>query len=188
MANPEYKPEMTSLDNMTVALYRTGLTIASVTSLIYSIERITGLQVLGVFYLPVFAAGIALSSANIHLYDPRFRWFFPLVGWLGFVILSFAYTLKVTTPFASTLADLSLGFFYAGAGMFALKESFCFRVIGLPLVPFLLCGSIFNRLLDFSSAEIYFLLPAAGLMTWLCIAKWGMPLHFDIGDKSLYGL
>ncbi|MCI5149251.1 MAG: hypothetical protein D3916_07680 [Candidatus Electrothrix sp. MAN1_4] len=188
MAHPKHTPNMTSLDNMTVALYRTGLTIAAVTSLVYSIERILGIQILGVFYLPVFAAGIALASANIHLYDSRFRWFFPFVGWIGFVILTFAYTLKGATPFASTLADLSLGFFYVGAGMFALKESFCFRIIGLPLVPFFLCASIFNRLLGFSSAEVYFLLPAGCLMTWLCIAKWRMPLHFDIGDKSLYSL
>ncbi|RWX46310.1 putative integral membrane protein [Candidatus Electrothrix aarhusensis] len=187
MANPEHTPEMSSLDNMTVALYRTGLTIAAVTALIYSIERIIGVQILGVFYLPVFAAGIALASADVHLYDPKFRWFFPFVSWIGFVILAFAYTLKGMSPLAETLANLSLGFFYVGAGMFALKESFCFRIIGLPLVPLFLCGSVLNRLLGFPSAEPYFLLPAALLLTWLVIAKWRMPLHFDIGDKSMYG-
>uniref|UniRef100_UPI004057B577 DUF2301 domain-containing membrane protein n=1 Tax=Candidatus Electrothrix sp. TaxID=2170559 RepID=UPI004057B577 len=189
MATPEHTPEMNSLDNMTVALYRTGLTIAAVAALIYSIERIIGVQILGVFYLPVFAAGIALASANVHLYDPKFRWLFPVVSWIGFIILAFAYVLKGTTPVATTLADLSLGFFYAGAGMFALKETFCFRIIGLPLVPLFLCGSVFDRLLSATStAEPYFLLPAAGLLTWLCVAKWRMPLHFDIGDKSFYSL
>jgi uncharacterized integral membrane protein len=188
MATPEHTPEMNSLDNMTVALYRTGLTIAAVTALIYSIERIIGVQLLGIFYLPVFAAGIALASADVHLYDPKFRWFFPFVSWIGFIILAFAYTLKGTSPLADTLADLSLGFFYVGAGMFALKESLCFRIIGLPLVPLFLCGSVLSRLLGFSAAEPYFLLPAALLLTWLVIAKWRMPLHFDIGDKSLYGL
>ncbi|MCI5164035.1 MAG: hypothetical protein D3917_18875 [Candidatus Electrothrix sp. AX5] len=140
------------------------------------------------FYLPVFAAGIALASADVHLYDPKFRWFFPFVSWIGFVILAFAYTLKGMSPLAETLANLSLGFFYVGAGMFALKESFCFRIIGLPLVPLFLCGSVLNRLLGSSSAEPYFLLPAALLLTWLVIAKWRMPLHFDVGDKSMYGL
>ncbi|MGB5684208.1 MAG: DUF2301 domain-containing membrane protein [Candidatus Electrothrix sp.] len=188
MANPEHTPEMSSLDNMTVALYRTGLTIAAVTALIYSVERIIGVQILGIFYLPVFAAGIALASADVHLYDPKFRWFFPFVSWIGFVILAFAYTLKGISPLADTLANLSLGFFYVGAGMFALKESFCFRIIGLPLVPLFLCGSVLNRLLGSSSVEPYFLLPAALLLTWLVIAKWRMPLHFDVGDKSMYGL
>ncbi|WP_339137992.1 MAG: DUF2301 domain-containing membrane protein [Candidatus Electrothrix sp. GW3-4] len=188
MATPEHTPEMNSLDNMTVALYRTGLTIASVSALIYSIEQLISVQILGAFYLPVFAAGIALASADVHLYDPKFRWFFPFVSWIGFIILAFAYTLKGTTPLADTLANLSLALFYVGAGMFALKESFCFRIIGLPLVPLFLCGSILNRLLGSSSAETYFLLPAALLLTWLCVAKWRMPLHFDIGDKSLYGL
>ena len=188
MASPEHTPEMNSLDNMTVALYRTGLTIAAVAALVYSIERILGVQLLGIFYLPVFAAGIALASADVHLYDPKFRWFFPFVSWLGFIILAFAYSLKGATPLADILADVSLGLFYVGAGMFALKESFCFRIIGLPLVPLFLCGSIMNRLLGFPAIEPYFLLPAALLLTWLCIAKWRMPLHFDIGDKSLYGL
>ncbi|XCN72507.1 MAG: DUF2301 domain-containing membrane protein [Candidatus Electrothrix aestuarii] len=188
MANPEHTPEMNSLDNMTVALYRTGLTIAALAALMYSFERIIGMQFLGIFYLPIFAAGIALASADVHLYDPKFRWFFPFVSWIGFIILAFAYAFKGKTPLAATLADLSLGLFYVGAGMFALKESFCFRIIGLPLVPLFLCGSIINRLLGFPTAEPYFLLPAALLLTWLCIAKWRMPLHFDIGDKSLYGL
>ena len=189
MATPEHTPEMNSLDNMTVALYRTGLSIAAVAALIYSIERVSGMQLLGVFYLPLFAAGIALASANVHLYDPKFRWFFPFVSWIGFIILAFAYALKGISPISAPLADVSLGFLYAGAGMFALKESLCFRIIGLPLVPLFLCCSILNRLLSASSnAEPYFLLPAAVLLTWLCVAKWRMPLHFDIGDKSLYGL
>ncbi|CAK8711508.1 Putative integral membrane protein [Candidatus Electrothrix laxa] len=188
MATPEHTPEMNSLDNMTVALYRTGLTIAALAALIYSIERIIGVQILGVFYLPVFATGIALASADVHLYDPKFRWFFPFVSWIGFVILAFAYTLKGTSPLADTLANLSFGFFYVAAGMFALKESLCFRIIGLPLVPLFLCGSILSRLLGAASSEPYFLFPAALLLTWLVIAKWRMPLHFDIGDKSMYGL
>ncbi|MCI5132109.1 MAG: hypothetical protein D3904_11445, partial [Candidatus Electrothrix sp. EH2] len=69
-----------------------------------------------------------------------------------------------------------------------LKETFCFRIIGLPLVPLFLCCSVLNRLFGFFFVEPYFLLPAAFLLTWLCIAKWRMPLHFDIGDKSLYSL
>lgn len=187
MATPEHTPEMNSLDKMTVALYRTGLTVAAVTALVYSIERIIGIQILGVFYLPVFATGIALASANVHLYDPKFRWLFPFVSWIAFVILAFAYALKEAT-FADTLAQISLGFFYVSAGMFAVKESLCFRIIGLPLVPLFLCCSILSSLFGFSTAEPYFLLPAAFLLTWLCGAKWRMPLHFDIGDKSRYGL
>jgi len=188
MATPEHTPEMSSLDNMTVALYRTGLTIAAVIALVYSIERILNVQILGVFYLPLFAAGIALASANVHLYDPRFRWFIPFMSWIGFMILAFAYTLKNSDPTGDILANLSLGFFYVGASMFAVKESLCFQITGLPTVPLFLCGSALSRLFGFSSAEPYFLLPAALLLTWLVIAKWRMPLHFDVGDKSMYGL
>ena len=188
MATPEHTPEMSSLDNMTVALYRTGLTIVALAALIYSIERIFDVRILGVFYLPVFALGIALASANVHLYDPRFRWLMPFMSWIGFIILAFAYTLKNSGPTGDILANLSLVFFYIGASMFAVKESLCFQITGLPTVPLFLCGSALSRLFDFAAAEPYFLLPAALLLTWLVIAKWRMPLHFDVGDKSMYGL
>ncbi|MCW5202174.1 MAG: DUF2301 domain-containing membrane protein [Candidatus Electrothrix communis] len=188
MATPEHTPEMSSLDNMTVALYRTGLTIVASAALLYSIERILGVRILGAFYLPVFALGIALASANVHLYDPRFRWFMPFMSWIGFTILAFAYTLKNSGSTGDILANLSLGFFYVGASMFAVKESLCFQITGLPTVPLFLCGSALSRLFGFTTAEPYFLLPAALLLTWLVIAKWRMPLNFDVGDKSLYGL
>lgn len=189
MATPEHTPEMKPLDNLTVVLYRTGLSIAALAALIYSIERILGFRLLGDFYLSCFACGIALASADVHLYDPRFRWFIPLMSWIGFMLLAFAYSLKGSgSPAEHVLEAVSLGFFYIGASMFAVKESFCFKITGLNLVPLLLCGTAFSRLLKAPGIEPYFLLPAAFLFTWMVVAKWRMPLHFDVGDKSYYVL
>jgi uncharacterized integral membrane protein len=55
-------------------------------------------------------------------------------------------------------------------------------------VPLLLCGTALSRLLKAPLVEPYFLLPAAFLFTWMAVAKWRMPLHFDVGDKSYYVL
>ncbi len=187
MATPEHTPKMEPLDNMTVVLYRTGLTVTALATLLYSFERIIGLEILGVFYLPFFAVGVALASADVHLYDPRFRWLIPFMGWVGFMLLSFAYALKGAGS-VYILETLSLGFFYLATAMFAVKESFCFQIKGLNLVPFLLLGAVLCRLFRFTALEAYVLIPAAFLLTWLVIAKWRMPLHFDVGDKSRYVL
>ncbi|MCI5224092.1 MAG: hypothetical protein D3924_15830 [Candidatus Electrothrix sp. AR4] len=187
MATPKHTPDMEPLDRMTVVLYRTGLSIVALTTLLYSIERIIGLEILGVFYLPFFAIGIALAAADVHLYDPKFRWFIPFMAWIGFMLLSFAYVLKESGS-VHILETFSLAFFYLAAAMFAVKESFCFQIKGLNLVPFLLLGSVLCRMFHIALLEPYLLVLAALLLTWLVIEKWRMPLHFDIGDKSRYVL
>ncbi|CAK8724429.1 Putative integral membrane protein [Candidatus Electronema aureum] len=185
MANPEHTPEMASLDRLTVVLYRSGLSLFALSSALEAAELLSGVSILGRWHLPLTAAGAAIASANIHLYDPRFRWFFPLMSWLGLIVLAF--TLPVQSPeIAKQLSVFSLAFFYAGAGMFAVKEYFCFRIPGLQLMPLLLAGAVLLRWSGLAAAEGTFLAVAALLYLWLAWAKWRMPLHFDIGDKSMY--
>ena len=176
---------MEPLDRLTVVLYRSGLSLFALVSALESAELLFGVRILGEWHLPLIAAAAATASANIHLYDPRFRWFFPLMSWLGFIALAF--TLPLHTPnLISFLANLSLALFYAGAAMFAVKEYFCFRIPGLPLMPLLLGGAVLLRWAGFSAGEGILLAAAALLYCWLAWAKWWMPLHYDIGDKSMY--
>jgi uncharacterized integral membrane protein len=185
MANPEHIPEMEPLDRLTVILYRIGLSLFAVSMTLEAIELLTGFSLLGRWYVPLAAMSAGLASANIHLYDPRFRWFFPLMSWLGFIVLAFA--LPVQSPeIARQLSVLSLAFFYAGASMFAVKEYFCFRIPGLPLMPLLLGMAVLLRFSGLAVGEGAFLAAASLLYVWLAWAKWRMPLHFDIGDKSMY--
>jgi uncharacterized integral membrane protein len=107
------------------------------------------------------------------------------MSWLGCILLGFS--LPIQSPAVKeTLAVFSLAFFYAGASMFAVKEYFCFRVPGLPLMPLLLGAALLLRWGGMQAAEGVFLAAAGLLYAWLSIAKWKMPLHFDIGDKSMY--
>jgi len=185
MANPEHTPEMEPLDKLTVVLYRSGLSLFALTTLLEAAELLAGVRILGAWHLPLIAAAAATASANIHLYDPRFRWFFPLMSWLGLTVLAFA--LPVQSPeLVRQLSVLSLAFFYAGASMFAVKEYFCFRIPGLPLMPLLLGTAALLRWGGMAGAEGVFLAAAGLLYAWLTVAKWRMPLHFDIGDKSMY--
>ncbi len=185
MASPDHIPDMEALDRLTVILYRSGLSIFSLSIALEAIELLSGQSLLGSWYLPLVAASSGIASANIHLYDPRFRWFFPLVSWIGFIVLAFIVPVR-SPELAAWLSVLSLAFFYAGASMFALKEYFCFRVPGLPLMPIFLGGAVLFRWSGFSAGEGILLAVAALLYSWMAWAKWKMPLHFDIGDKSMY--
>ncbi|MGL1902570.1 MAG: DUF2301 domain-containing membrane protein [Fibrobacterales bacterium] len=187
MANPEHLPEMHSFDKMTVSLYRIGLVIVGLSSLIYSVEFFAEWSILGDWYLPIVAMGAALASANIHLYDPRFRWLIPLMSWIGLVI--FGISTRIDNVWFHEHAELAaLGFFYAGTGMMAFKEYFCFKIPGLPFVPFLFAFAIGAFLFSFDTAAYLAVGIASLLYSWLAVAKWTMPLHYDIGDKDQYGV
>jgi uncharacterized integral membrane protein len=185
MANPEHTPAMEPLDRLTAALYRSGLSLFALSSALEALELLSGLPLLGRWHLPLTATGAAIASANIHLYDPRFRWLFPLMSWLGLIVLSFSLPVQ-SAVIRANLAVLGLAFFYAGASMFAVKEYFCFHIPGLPLMPLFLGCAVVLRWAGFPAGEGLTLAPAAALYVWLAWAKWRMPLHYDIGDKSAY--
>ncbi len=185
MADPNHIPQMTSLDRLTVVLYRVGLTLIALSSLWFALEGLLALSVLGRWYLPLLALGSTLTAANLHLYDPRFRWLMPMMSWLGLLALVFSAQFEVGRM--HMLLELAAqGAFYAGAAMFAMKEYYCFKIPGLPLVPFCLAAVIVCSLLGWSLAADLCLLLAASLYTLMALYKWRMPLHFDIGDKRNY--
>lgn len=181
MATPEHTPEMEPLDNLTVALYRFGLTLFALAALGRAAEQVVGLSIFGEWYIPFLAASAALASANLHLYDPFFRWMVPGMSWLGFVALAVAFTSD-----APVWLGLSKGFFYAGLGMMAVKEQFCFKIPGLMLVPVFLLLALILLWSDLERMAGIALGIAAVLYLVMVIAKWRMPLHFDIGNKQYY--
>jgi uncharacterized integral membrane protein len=184
MAHPEHKTPMEPLDKLTVILYRCGLTLFAGSAALKAVELLSGMLLLGIWYLPIMASGAALASANLHLYDPKLRWLVPCMSWLGFILLAFVLVLPVL--YTEALLLISTCFFYAGMGMLAFKEYFCFKIPGLPLVPFLLAGVLFFQAIGAGFAAGTVLAVAALLYLWMVWAKWRMPLSFDIGDKSYY--
>lgn len=188
MADPQHKPQMTGLDNLTVVLYRIGLVILSISTALFIVESFLHVAILKQYYLSAFAVGTALASANVHLYDVRFRWFIPFMSWLGFMLLAIAFGITSDTATKHIISTGALGFFYAGAGMFAVKEQFCFKIPGLQTVPLLLAASIMCRFFHANLFEVIILIPASVLLLVLSVAKWRMPLHFDVGDKSKYNM
>ncbi|GEA50036.1 membrane protein [Vibrio inusitatus NBRC 102082] len=182
MANPEHKEQLDGLDKISVVSYRLGITLFALSLLsLFSAELLCVLEVkfapfLREWSLNLIAVSAALSAANIHVYDKKIRSIITWSSWIGL-------TLFIVIP---TKEWLYLGFMFITFSGIALKESYCFKVKGLNLIPLLLILSV----LVLWMKEPTILAPLAGLSgliyALLAIEKWKMPLHFDIGKKANY--
>lgn len=184
MAETEHVAQLDAFDRLSVCLYRLGITVFSVALIALSVWYLlplssytpsTGSQ----YWLLIFLMiGSALSAANVHVYNKYVRAVIAWASWIGLVLFC--------TDMELQRVWLSLGFFCVTFSGIALKESFCFKVLGLKLVPLLLAMSIglLALNLSFYAAVIFFF--SGIILMYLSIKKWRMPLHFDIGNKANY--
>ncbi len=177
MADPHHVAALDAFDRGSVRTYRAGLTVAAVGLILSAAAE------LGLFDLVtarwVVLVGAALSIANLHLYVKRIRAVIVLSGWVGASLL--------LAPWPLPLVKLAgMGFVFVSLSGFAVKEQFCFRIPFLRAVPLLLATALVP--MRFGPPPVAAgLLGLAGLLyAILAVAKWRMPLHFDIGDKSRY--
>jgi len=183
MADPDHVPEMDTFDQLTVGLYRAGL-VAQALGLGF-----VAVGEAGVVARPltshVMLAAVALSVANLHLYDKRIRWTIVMSGWIGAVAL--AATATASSPTAEALLHYGgLGFLFVVTSALALKERFCFKLPGLQAVPVVLAASVFIGLAGFGMVASGLLSLAGAVVGLLAVAKLRMPLHYDVGDKANY--
>ena len=129
----------------------------------------------------VWALTVALAVASgvcglcLHVYDKRIRFLLQGLGW-GALLLS-----------ASGAPDvLVLGAALAMLAGLAFKEQFCFAIPGIRAVPLLLPLLWLLELAGIGWAAALVALVCGLLLCLLSLAKWSMPLHFDIGDKGRY--
>lgn len=179
MANPEHVPDLDGFDRLTVRLYRSGLCIAAV-----GVALLAGLSALQLPTGPaqmVVLAGVLLSVADMHLYDKRVRWVIGTSGQLG------AVGLAVGATFGVELLQLAgLGFVFVALSGFALKERFCFKIPGLRAVPLGLAAGLVPLVFHWPWGAAGLYAVASLPLLVLCVAKWRMPLHFDVGNKAAY--
>ncbi|MEZ9864634.1 DUF2301 domain-containing membrane protein [Vibrio breoganii] len=182
MANPEHKEHLDGLDKVSVVCYRLGITLFALSLLtLFSAELLCVLEMetaplLREWSINGIAVSSALSAANIHVYDKKVRAIIAWSSWIGLALF-------IVLP---TKEWLYIGFIFITFSGIALKESYCFKVKGLNLVPLLLISSV----LVLWMKEPAILVPLAGVSGFiyavLAIEKWKMPLHFDIGKKDNY--
>ncbi|GAB2662556.1 DUF2301 domain-containing membrane protein [Vibrio panuliri] len=180
MANPEYQEKLDSLDKLSVCLYRTGISLFAIALLFLALSLSSLFNLTHTLSLSLLITGIAaaMCAANLHVYNKWVRTIIVWSAWIGILLI-------LSDPQQGRVW-LSLGFLFITLSGLALKESFCFKVLGLKVVPILLASSI--GLLYFTQT-IYasILLALTGLIVgYLSFKKWQMPLHFDIGIKANY--
>lgn len=178
MANIEHQETLDSLDKLSVCLYRLGISLFALTLIALA------MVVYGVFLqgyqwaLTSICVAGALSAANVHIYSKRVRVVICWSSWIGLILM--------VSDFELSRVWLALGFIFVTFSGIALKESFCFKVPGLKLVPVLLATATFSFWYELPILAALSMLIAGLIMGYLSIAKWRMPLHFDIGIKDNY--
>lgn len=183
MANPEHQETLNHFDIFSVILYRIGITLIALSfaSLGYSYFSTVHQIVVPELSLHtnqiVLAISATLCAANIHVYSKAIRVIISWSTWIGLVCLVID---------ANQYMWLSFGFFAITASGIALKESFCFQVFGLKAIPVLLILVVLALHQSWLSVAGFCLLFSALIYLRLAIAKWRMPLHFDIGIKANY--
>ncbi|WP_114764278.1 DUF2301 domain-containing membrane protein [Vibrio rhodolitus] len=179
MANPEYQETLDTLDKLSVCLYRTGISVFSL-ALIGLATTLSGL--VPIDWLPitllVTCVATAMSAANLHVYNKLVRTIIVWAAWIGILLM--------LSDGQQSHIWLSLGFLFITFSGIALKESFCFKVMGLKLVPLLLASTVLLLWLDLTLYAAILMMVASLIIGYLSYQKWRMPLHFDIGIKANY--
>ncbi len=184
MADPQHVEELDGFDRTTVRFYRTGLGVAAAGLLALGIALLADAPAATGWAWWAITAGCALAVADMHLYARDIRWVIGALAWTGAALQLLAPQLPEGASFL--VAHAGLGFVFAALSAFALKEQFCFRIPGLRLVPVMLAASLIPMLGGVPVAAGALLALAGTIYLVLAVAKWRMPLHFDIGDKSRY--
>lgn len=185
-------PVLDSHDRLTVTFYRLGISLSAGSVLAIAIGY--GLRAamqpppawLGPALLVISGLAIAFTTANIHLYDKRIRWFLQGCAPLGVGVQALGLALPDTWYATWPIQVFGLGLGWVSLSGIALKERFCFRIFGLRATPALLALAVIPVLIDWPIAVPVLLTPAALVLGWLAVAKVRQPLHFDVGDKSAY--
>ncbi|MCE7535369.1 DUF2301 domain-containing membrane protein [Aliivibrio fischeri] len=185
MASIDHIEKLDALDKLSVVTYRTGITLFGIALILFSLAIADDIGLIIIenvhlmdFSLTLIAVSSAMSAANLHVYDKKVRLIITWAAWIGLVLL--------ITIDSEQLVWLPIGFLCACFSGIALKESFCFKVIGLKAIPFLLCISILMLAIEIWLIAIICLFLSGIIFIFLAIQKWKMPLHFDIGNKANY--
>lgn len=181
MANPEHEEVLDYFDKLSVCLYRTGISLFALSLFMLAVIQLNWDGPWASYsrvVLITLCVSAALAAANLHIYSKHIRAVISWSAWVGIVLM-------LSDPDLKRIW-LSLGFLFVTFSGIALKESFCFKVVGLKLVPLLLAVATLSLCLNQRVITAVTLAICALVMGYLAWAKWRMPLHFDIGIKANY--
>lgn len=167
MADPHIRSPMDSFDYLSVVVYRLGFVLAAPAILLLPWQGMLPAGQLTIL------AGVMCAS-TLHIYMKSFRMLLQFASWIGLL------------AYMAGLPMLALGGALVTLGGLAYKEQFCFKVPGLQFQPLIVAALWFALWFELPYAAKLLASLSALLFLVLSVAKWRMPLHYDIGDKSKY--
>lgn len=178
MANPEVESELDGIDRLSVCLYRLGLSLTALLLLCRGVGLLGGpVSLSPAVWLTMLVVASGLCGFCLHIYDKRIRFLLQGLAWGGLMLAA-----------CGAPAILVLGAALATLCGLAFKEQFCFAIPGIRLLPLLLPLLWLLEWTPFAWATALVALVSGLLLGLLSLAKWRMPLHFDIGDRGRYQL
>jgi uncharacterized integral membrane protein len=155
------------LDYLSVCTYRLGLVLAAPSVLLLPWDTAYPAQQM------CFVAAMMCASC-LHIYMKSYRLLLQAATWGGLMCAVLGFPM------------FGLGGAFITLGGLCFKEYFCFKIPGLPAQPLLLAGLWFCLAVNLTVAAQVLAAASALLFLIVSIAKWRMPFHFDIGDKTKY--
>ncbi|WP_019617225.1 DUF2301 domain-containing membrane protein [Psychromonas ossibalaenae] len=180
MADPHIQENLDRWDKLTISIYRFGMLL--------TFFALSGLALQQLFYplwfkesLIFLALATLLQASSLHLYNKAIRLLLVNACWFGVWLSAVSFTLS-----GLLAAYLSLGLLSVTLAGIAFKESFCFSLASLKLVPVILVctwGAVVASLGEWAAGGFFI---TALLYLYMAWKKINMPLYYDLGDRSKY--
>ncbi|HEY5715899.1 MAG TPA: DUF2301 domain-containing membrane protein [Psychromonas sp.] len=180
MADPQVKERLDSWDKFSITLYRLGMGVTALALLLLALQQL--------FYpywfkhiLVFLALGALLQASSLHIYKKSVRWILVNACWIGVWLVSLAFATS-----GLVAAYLSLGALFITLSGIAYKESFCFSLTLLKIMPLILLFTWFALFFAQTLWASGGFIVSAFLYLYMAWKKSRMPLFYDLGDRKKY--
>lgn len=180
MADTRVKERLDVWDKLSIRLYRCGMILTGFTLLLLAVQQI--------FYpywfkpsLIFLSLGVLLQASSLHIYKKSIRWILVTSCWIG------VWLVAVSLATSGLLAAyLSLGALFITLSGIAYKESFCFSLPYLKVMPLLFVLTWFAVLFAPVQWAAGGFLLTAFIYLYMAWKKINMPLFYDLGARKKY--
>jgi uncharacterized integral membrane protein len=188
---------ITENDRAGVIIYRVGLVIATLSFAIGSVlilwQGPTPFVLNSLTFLfGIFALGLAVSLASIHIYLVQLHRLLQIF-WLIGTLCAIAIAFQSNEPLALFVYDrpitlLGIGFIFAALTGIYFKEAFCFDRLETKFLTFLVPTLLVGHLVGILPVSVEQMLLSiwTGLFIIFAFRKVIQPIPPDIGDKSVF--
>jgi len=180
MADTGIKARLDVWDKISITLYRCGMILTGVALFLLAAQQI----VYPYWFkhcLVFLSLGALLQAASLHIYKKSVRWLLVTSCWIGVWLVS----LSLATS-GLLAAYLSLGALSITLSGIAYKESLCFSLPYLKIIPLLLILSwlaVFFAQAQWAAGGFVL---TAFLYLYMAWRKLNMPLYYDLGNRKKY--